>query len=78
MSTATRQRRTPLGLFPDRPIPRLDDRIIEVFRVRHESRRTEQRRPIVRQPTVTKRFVADPVFDRVTLERPRRVLGRSV
>lgn len=42
MSTATRQRRTPLGLFPDRPIPRLYDRIVEVLRVRHYSRRTAE------------------------------------
>jgi integrase len=31
MSTTTRQRRTPLGLFPDRPIPRLDDRNVEAI-----------------------------------------------
>jgi len=32
----------PLGLFPDTPAPRLYDRIIEVLRVRHYSRRTEE------------------------------------
>lgn len=42
MSTAIRQRRSPLGLFPDKPAPRLYDRIIEVLRVRHYSRRTEE------------------------------------
>lgn len=42
MEKASARRRTPLGLFADRPLPRLYDRIIEVFRVRHYSRRTEQ------------------------------------
>jgi integron integrase len=42
MTTATEQRRTPLGLFPDQPVPRLYDRIIEVLRVRHYSQRTEE------------------------------------
>ncbi len=42
MSTATHQRRAPLGLFPDRRSPRLYERIIEVLRVRHYSRRTEE------------------------------------
>lgn len=42
MTTATEQRRTPLGLFPDRPVPRLYDRIIEVLGVRHYARRTEE------------------------------------
>ena len=41
MPAATQQRRSPLGLFPDKPSPRLYDRIIEVLRVRHYSRRTE-------------------------------------
>jgi len=41
MSTAAQQRRTPLGLFADKPAPRLYDRIVEVLRVRHYSRRTE-------------------------------------
>jgi len=31
-----------LGLFPDRPAPRLYDRIVEVFRVGHYARRTEE------------------------------------
>jgi hypothetical protein len=34
--------RAPLCLFPDRPGPRLYDRTIEVLRVRHYSRRTEE------------------------------------
>lgn len=42
MTTATEQYRTPLGLFSDRPVPRLYDRIIEVLRVRHYSQRTEE------------------------------------
>lgn len=42
MSVATQQRRSPLGLFPDQPTPRLYDRIIEVLRVHHYSRRTEE------------------------------------
>lgn len=42
MTTATEQHRTPLGLFADKPVPRLYDRIIEVLRVRHYSRRTEE------------------------------------
>jgi len=42
MTATIQQRRSPLGLFPDRPMPRLYDRIIEVLRVRHYSRRTEE------------------------------------
>ena len=42
MRTATQQRRPPLGFFPDQPAPRLYDRIVEVLRVRHYSRRTEE------------------------------------
>ncbi|OHB81076.1 MAG: integrase [Planctomycetes bacterium RBG_16_64_10] len=42
MSTVARQRRPPLGLFPDKPAPRLYDHIVEVLRVRHYSRRTEE------------------------------------
>jgi len=41
MTTTTQQRRPPLGLFADKPVPRLYDRIVEVLRVRHYSRRTE-------------------------------------
>ena len=41
MLTTTQQRRLPLGLFADKPAPRLYDRIVEVLRVRHYSRRTE-------------------------------------
>jgi site-specific recombinase XerD len=32
----------PLGLFPGKPTPRLYDVLIEAFRVRHYSRRTEK------------------------------------
>lgn len=42
MTTAAQQRRSPLGLFPDEPVPRLYDRIVEVLRVRQYSRRTEE------------------------------------
>ncbi len=41
MTTTIQQRRAPLGFFPDKPVPRLYDRIVEVLRVRHYSRRTE-------------------------------------
>jgi hypothetical protein len=42
MIPLTAPTRSNLGLFPDRPPPRLDDRVIELLRVRHDSRRTEQ------------------------------------
>ena len=42
MAPVARQRRSSLGLFPDKPVPRLYDRMIEVLRVHHHSRRTEQ------------------------------------
>ncbi len=42
MSTVTHQRPSPLGLFSNQPTPRLYDRIVEVLRVRHYSRRTEE------------------------------------
>ncbi len=42
MSTATRRHRSPLGLFLGSPTPRLYDRIVELLRVRHYSRRTEE------------------------------------
>ena len=41
MTTTTRQRRSRFGLFPGKPRPRLYDRIVEVVRVRHDSRRSE-------------------------------------
>ncbi|EAQ82326.1 Integron integrase [Blastopirellula marina DSM 3645] len=41
MAATIQQRRSPLGLFPDKPTPRLYDRIIEVLRVRRYSLRTE-------------------------------------
>ncbi len=40
MGTANRQ--WPLGLLPAQPTPRLYDRVVEVLRTRHYSRRTEQ------------------------------------
>ena len=42
MNNSTANRRSPLRLFPDQPIPRLYDRMVEVLRTRHYSRRTEQ------------------------------------
>lgn len=42
MHNALTQLRSPLGLFPDRPAPRLHDRTIEVLCVRRYSRRTEE------------------------------------
>lgn len=42
MSTPSHQRRSPLGLFADKPTPRLYDHMVEVLRVRHYSRRTEE------------------------------------
>jgi hypothetical protein len=41
MTTITQQHRSPLGVFTDKPVPRFYDRIVEVLRVRHYSRRTE-------------------------------------
>jgi len=35
-------RRSPLGVFPGQPAPRLYDRVVEVLRARHYSRRTEE------------------------------------
>ena len=34
--------RSPLGFFPGQPAPRLYDRVVEVLRARHYSRRTEE------------------------------------
>ena len=42
MKPVAGQQRKPLGLFPDRPAPRLHDRVTEVLRVHHDSRRTEE------------------------------------
>jgi len=42
LTPTIQQRRPPLGLFRDKPAPRLYDRIVEVPRVRHYSRRTEE------------------------------------
>ena len=42
MTTTTRHRRPPLGFFPGQAAPRLYDRIVQVLRVRHYSRRTEE------------------------------------
>ncbi len=42
MSAITRQHCTPWGLFPGRPALRLYDRIVEVLRVRHYTRRREE------------------------------------
>ena len=42
MNNATAYRRSPLELVPGRPTPRLHDRVVEVLRARHYSRRTEE------------------------------------
>lgn len=42
MSSSTRNRRSPLGLFPGQPTPRLYDCMVEALRTRHYSRRTEE------------------------------------
>ncbi|MCL6503316.1 MAG: phage integrase N-terminal SAM-like domain-containing protein [Pirellulales bacterium] len=42
ISTATEQRRLPLGLFPDRPVARLYDCSIALLHSRHYVRRTEE------------------------------------
>ena len=42
MNNSTRERRSPLGCFPGQPTPRLYDRVVEVLRARHYSRRTEE------------------------------------
>jgi integrase len=42
MSTSAADRRSPLGLFPGQLAPRLYDRVVEVLRTRHYSRRTEE------------------------------------
>ena len=42
MNDSTGFRRSPLGLVPDQPTPRLYDRLVEVLRTRHYSRRTEE------------------------------------
>ena len=35
-------RRSPLGLLPSQPTPRLYDSVVEALRIRHYSRRTEE------------------------------------
>ena len=42
MNNPSTLRRSPLGMFPGQPTPRLYDRVVEVLRTRHYSRRTEQ------------------------------------
>lgn len=42
MSVADQRRRSPLGLYPDKPSPRLYDHVIEVLRLHHYSLRTEE------------------------------------
>ena len=42
MNDTVPNRRSPLGLFPGQPAPRLYDRVVEVLRTRHYSRRTEE------------------------------------
>ena len=42
MDNSTAPHRSPLGLFPGQSAPRLYDRVVEVLRTRHYSRRTEE------------------------------------
>ena len=42
MNNSVADRRSPLGLFPGQPVPGLYDRVVEVLRTRHYSRRTEE------------------------------------
>jgi hypothetical protein len=42
MGCSPADRQSPLGLFSAQPTPRLYDRVVEVLRTRHYSRRTEQ------------------------------------
>ena len=42
MINSRADRRSPLGLFPGQPTPRLYDRVVEILRTRHYIRRTEQ------------------------------------
>ena len=42
MNSSPAHRRSPLGLFPGQPEPRLYDRVVEILRTRHYSRRTEE------------------------------------
>ena len=42
MSNPVAHRRSPLGLFPGQLAPSLYDRVVEVLRTRHYSRRTEE------------------------------------
>ncbi len=42
MNNSTANRRSPLGLLVGQPVPRLYDRVVEVLRSRHYSRRTEE------------------------------------
>ncbi len=42
MNNSTGDRRSPLGLFPRQPTPKLYDRVVEVLRTRHYSRRAEE------------------------------------
>ena len=42
MNNSVADRRSPLELLPGQPTPRLYDRVVEVLRSRHYSRRTEE------------------------------------
>jgi hypothetical protein len=44
MNDSAADRRSPLGLFPGGSTPRLYDRVVELLRTRHYSRRTEEAR----------------------------------
>ncbi len=85
MTTATQRCRSPLGLFPDKPAPRMYDRIVEVLRVRHYSRRTveayihwirryiefhQHRLPVVLTVEEVSRVMSRLTGDKRTFERP--------
>ncbi len=42
MNNSLVDRRSPLGVFPGKPTPKLYDRLVELLRTRRYSRRTEQ------------------------------------
>ena len=68
MNNSTTYRRSPLGLFPDQPAPRLYDRVVEVLRTKHYSRRTEgvvRARKPKRLPTVLTPEEVDVVLDQL-------------
>jgi hypothetical protein len=64
MAAVAQQRRSPLGLFPDKPTHRLYDRIVEVLRVRHSSL------------TFRRSFASHLLADGYDIRTARGLLGR--